>query len=52
MNRRMMRGWRISMRRTKRRKRMRIRLRLVEKNLGRLARERWYIHQLTMKIPW
>jgi hypothetical protein len=39
-------------RKMKRRKmRRRISMRMMAKNLGRLARERWSIHQLTMLIP-
>jgi len=31
-----------------RRRRMRMTMRMMAKNLGQLARERWSIHQLTM----
>jgi hypothetical protein len=33
------------------RRRRRIRMRMMAKHLGELARERWYIHRLTMAIP-
>jgi hypothetical protein len=49
----------VKMRKMKRRRRKRwmrmrrrMRMRIMPKNLGRLARERWYIHQVTMLIPW
>jgi hypothetical protein len=32
--------------------RRRIRMRMIAKNLGRLARERWLMHWLMMLIPW
>jgi hypothetical protein len=40
------------MKRRMMRRRSRIRMRMMAKNLGRLARERWEIHRLTMLIPW
>jgi len=32
--------------------RRRMRMRMMAKNLGRLARDRWYLYWLTTYIPW
>jgi hypothetical protein len=34
------------------RMRIRMRIRIMAKNLGQLARGRWYIYRLAMLIPW